>query len=204
MLVPLTEDQQKTAFSALNTSELTENKVIQELQKKPDKGIAERKEMLDLKKEEVAKAKEKTAEVKKEIVKKKAEIKEEEKKVQEKKAAVVQKKEENKRELERYPLAVREALGKTVTRLRISGEDEGVGVGGAQGEGEAAQVEHELTVLQGNPGGYAGLVAAPGAGVLGEPTRLAAGRRTGTTAPLRPQSRPNPSAVRVRARSRSR
>lgn len=36
-------------------------------------------------------------------------------------------KEENKRELERYPLHVREALGKTVTRLKIIGEDVGVG-----------------------------------------------------------------------------
>lgn len=36
-------------------------------------------------------------------------------------------KEENKRELERFPLHVREALGKTVTRLKIVGEDVGVG-----------------------------------------------------------------------------
>ncbi len=36
-------------------------------------------------------------------------------------------KEENKRELERYPLQVREALGKTVTRLEITGDDVGVG-----------------------------------------------------------------------------
>src|SRR5438270_11364027 len=36
-------------------------------------------------------------------------------------------KEENKRELERYPLPVREALGKTVTRLHIDDEDVGVG-----------------------------------------------------------------------------
>ncbi|MBV9079857.1 MAG: hypothetical protein JO102_01920, partial [Elusimicrobia bacterium] len=36
-------------------------------------------------------------------------------------------KEENKRELERYPLPVREALGKTVTRLSIVDEDVGVG-----------------------------------------------------------------------------
>ncbi len=34
---------------------------------------------------------------------------------------------ENKRELEKYPLQVREALGKTVTRLVIEGEDVGVG-----------------------------------------------------------------------------
>ena len=36
-------------------------------------------------------------------------------------------KEENKRELERYPLQVREALGKTVTKLEIVDEDVGVG-----------------------------------------------------------------------------
>src|SRR3954468_21840817 len=36
-------------------------------------------------------------------------------------------KEENKRELERFPLAVRESLGKTVTRLNILGEDVGTG-----------------------------------------------------------------------------
>lgn len=36
-------------------------------------------------------------------------------------------KEENKRELERYPLQVREALGKTATRLHIVDEDVGVG-----------------------------------------------------------------------------
>lgn len=36
-------------------------------------------------------------------------------------------KEENKRELEKYPLQVREALGKTVTRLQIVNEDAGVG-----------------------------------------------------------------------------
>lgn len=36
-------------------------------------------------------------------------------------------KEENRRELERYPLQVRETLGKTVTRLDIADEDVGVG-----------------------------------------------------------------------------
>src|SRR5258706_5801331 len=36
-------------------------------------------------------------------------------------------KEENKRELEKYPLPVREALGKTVTRLLLNGDDVGVG-----------------------------------------------------------------------------
>ncbi len=36
-------------------------------------------------------------------------------------------KEENKRSLERYPLHVRETLGKTVTRLNIDGDDVGVG-----------------------------------------------------------------------------
>ncbi len=36
-------------------------------------------------------------------------------------------KEENKRELEKYPLHVRETLGKTVTRLSIEGDDVGVG-----------------------------------------------------------------------------
>lgn len=36
-------------------------------------------------------------------------------------------KEENKRELEKYPLQVRESLGKTVTRLQIIDEDVGVG-----------------------------------------------------------------------------
>ena len=36
-------------------------------------------------------------------------------------------KEENKRELEKYPLQVRETLGKTVTRLQIVDEDVGVG-----------------------------------------------------------------------------
>lgn len=36
-------------------------------------------------------------------------------------------KEENKRELQRYPLHVREALGKTASRLHIVGEDVGVG-----------------------------------------------------------------------------
>ncbi|OVE77797.1 hypothetical protein BVX98_01875 [bacterium F11] len=36
-------------------------------------------------------------------------------------------KEENKRELERFPLQVRESLGKTVTRLQITGDDVGVG-----------------------------------------------------------------------------
>src|ERR1051325_556061 len=36
-------------------------------------------------------------------------------------------KEENKRELEKYPLHVREALGKTATHLVIDDEDVGVG-----------------------------------------------------------------------------
>jgi hypothetical protein len=36
-------------------------------------------------------------------------------------------KEENKRSLERYPLHVRETLGKTATRLNIDGDDVGVG-----------------------------------------------------------------------------
>jgi len=36
-------------------------------------------------------------------------------------------KEENKRELEKFPLHVREALGKTVTKLQFEGDDQGVG-----------------------------------------------------------------------------
>lgn len=36
-------------------------------------------------------------------------------------------KDENKRELEKYPLHIREAMGKTVTRLQIDDEDVGVG-----------------------------------------------------------------------------
>lgn len=53
-------------------------------------------------------------------------------------------KEENKRELERYPLHVRETLGKTVTRLKINGDDVGVG-----GMALLLLSRHESTVREG-------------------------------------------------------
>ena len=53
MVIPLTEKAAKGEISALSTSELTEEKVIEEMRKQEDMGLEDRKEMVEFKEKEV-------------------------------------------------------------------------------------------------------------------------------------------------------
>ncbi len=58
LLIPLTEKASTRDIRSLDTSELTEEKVMEELKKKDDRGLEERKKITDLKEREVEKSKE--------------------------------------------------------------------------------------------------------------------------------------------------
>jgi multidrug efflux pump subunit AcrA (membrane-fusion protein) len=53
MLIPLSEGAQEGDLSALSTSELTEEAVIEEMRRQPDMGLEDRKDMVELKEREV-------------------------------------------------------------------------------------------------------------------------------------------------------
>jgi len=53
MLIPLSKGARKDELSALSTSELTEQAVIEEMRRQPDMGLEDRKEMVELKEREV-------------------------------------------------------------------------------------------------------------------------------------------------------
>lgn len=92
LLIPLTKDAMDKDLSSLDMEELSEDKVIDELQKEDDKGIKERNDLVNLKEKEVdqkkkdiAKEEEKLEDEKKEVAEKEDEIKEKEKEIAEEK-----------------------------------------------------------------------------------------------------------------------
>ncbi|OHD07284.1 MAG: hypothetical protein A2086_05445 [Spirochaetes bacterium GWD1_27_9] len=94
ILIPLTEDAKKGNLSSLDTTELTDKKVIEDLKTRDDKGIKERKDMVDLKEKEIEN---KTIEIekeKKQIEKEKDQVKIEEKKIEDKKDSIKERKDE--------------------------------------------------------------------------------------------------------------
>lgn len=78
IIIPLTEDIGEERLSSLSTEELIDNKVIEELQKKEDKGINEREKMTDLIEKQVTEDKKVVEDKKEEIAKAKEEIAKEE------------------------------------------------------------------------------------------------------------------------------
>jgi hypothetical protein len=58
LLIPLTDKASKSDIRSLDTSELTEKKVVEELKKRDDRGLDEREKITNLKEREVEKSKE--------------------------------------------------------------------------------------------------------------------------------------------------
>ncbi|HOV13962.1 MAG TPA: P83/100 family protein [Spirochaetota bacterium] len=94
IVIPLTDTAKKGNLSSLDTTELTDKKVIDELRKKDDKGIEERKDMTNLKEKEIVKKMDEIDKDSKKLEKEKETIKNEEKKVDDKKLEIEKKKEE--------------------------------------------------------------------------------------------------------------
>lgn len=67
IVIPLSDGAARGSLSAVDTTPLTEKKVVDELRKKDDMGIESRKEMVDLKEREAAEAKQK-AELQREAI----------------------------------------------------------------------------------------------------------------------------------------
>ncbi len=76
MLVPLTTEAGKGVLGSLSTTELTEEKVIEEIRKQPDMGLEDRKDMVELKEREVEEKQERLEEEKAELEESRAELQE--------------------------------------------------------------------------------------------------------------------------------
>jgi hypothetical protein len=94
ILIPLTNDLKKGNLSSLNTTELTDKKVTEELRTRDDKGVPQRKDIVSLKEKEVQQKTNEIDKGTKTVEKEKQQIQKDEKKIEEKKTAIEQKKEE--------------------------------------------------------------------------------------------------------------
>ncbi len=74
LLIPLTSEAAAGRLSSLSTSELTEKEVIEEMRRQPDKGLEERKDMVELKEREVEEKQAGVEEAQKELAAEKAEL----------------------------------------------------------------------------------------------------------------------------------
>lgn len=104
ILIPLSDKFEKGDISSLDTTELSDDSVIEKIREEDDKGISERKDMVKLKEKEVEQKRKETDKERREIAEKKREIKKEEKAVAEKEAAIEEKKQviaEEKKEAEK-------------------------------------------------------------------------------------------------------
>lgn len=90
LVIPLTEKASKRDIRSLDTTELTEEKVVEELKKKDDRGLEERKKITDLKEREVEKSKE-------EIEKKQEDLQDEKKEREKKESDLDRQREETER-----------------------------------------------------------------------------------------------------------
>ena len=86
IIIPLTEDAAEKTINSLDTTELTDTKVIEELKKQDDKGITEREKITDIKEKQIE-------EKQKEIVEDKKNIEEEKKVIEQKEAEIKKEKE---------------------------------------------------------------------------------------------------------------
>ena len=84
ILVPLTERAARRVPGALDTSALTDSRVVEELRKRDDRGVDERKDMIGLKERETAQAESETAATRAEVERQKAALAAEQKALDEK------------------------------------------------------------------------------------------------------------------------
>jgi hypothetical protein len=74
LLIPLTTEAAEGKLGSLSTTELTEKEVIEEMRRQPDKGLEERKDMVELKEREVEEKQAEVQEAQKELAEEKAEL----------------------------------------------------------------------------------------------------------------------------------
>jgi flagellar biosynthesis GTPase FlhF len=74
LLVPLTSEAGEGRLSSLSTTELTEEGVIEEMRREPDKGLEERKDMVELKEREIEEKQAGVEEAQKQLAEEKAEL----------------------------------------------------------------------------------------------------------------------------------
>jgi Borrelia P83/100 protein len=74
LLIPLTTGAAEGKLGSLSTKELTEKGVIEEMRRQPDKGLEERKDMVELKEREIEEKQAEAQEAQKELAAEKAEL----------------------------------------------------------------------------------------------------------------------------------
>jgi hypothetical protein len=74
LLIPLTTGAAEGKLGALSTTELTEKEVIEEMRRQPDKGLEERKDMVELKEREIEEKQAGIEEAQQELAEEKAEL----------------------------------------------------------------------------------------------------------------------------------
>lgn len=94
IVIPLTDEAKKGNLSSLDTTELTDKKVIDELKKQEDKGIEDRKDMTNLKDKEVIQKMDEIDKDSKKLEKQKDVIEKDDKKIEEKKGEITKKEDE--------------------------------------------------------------------------------------------------------------
>jgi hypothetical protein len=90
ILVPLTEKAAARGPGSLDTSALTDKKVVEELQKSVDRGVPERKDMVALKERETGQAQQETAEKRATVEQQKTAVAEQQKALDEQKKATAE------------------------------------------------------------------------------------------------------------------
>lgn len=147
IVIPLSEKAAPGSLSAVDTTSLTDKKVVEQLRKDEDKGIDSRKEMVDLKEREASEAKQ-TATLEREA------IVDEEKKIADEKAAVAAEKEriaaeekrlaESKRAAERAAAEKAAATGEPPAKSAPSAEEKKAEEQLAQDKAAVAAKEEEI------------------------------------------------------------
>lgn len=97
MLIPLTFDELKGNVSSLDPNELSDKKVIESLKNEKDKGVAERKQMIEIRERDLEKKKESIEDRKEAIKEKKEELAVKKEKLEEKKKEIESKKKESEK-----------------------------------------------------------------------------------------------------------
>jgi hypothetical protein len=107
LLVPLTAGAAEGRLGSLSTTELTEKEVLEEMRREPDKGLEERKDMVELKEREIEEKQAEVQEAQKELAGEKAEL--EQKQAEEAAAATPEEKTRAREEVDRQEEEVKRA-----------------------------------------------------------------------------------------------
>lgn len=149
IVIPLSQGAKAGSISAVDTTPLTEKKVVDELRKKEDLGIESRKEMVDLKEREAAEAKQKAELAREAIVDEEKKIAEEKAAIQEEKALLAAARDELRKEEEAAEKQTApEAAGERAATETAQAAAEKSAAETALAEKEAAVAEKEKEVAE--------------------------------------------------------